>query len=165
MLAREYFPNKNLKMTASLTSAMRNYYDFLTAYENLLRDGLQNTNNKIELKGIKISSNGLQNTVWAYSKEKKGFETIQLINLLGIKRPAWRDDGANYDAPEFKKNLKLNYTVKEGEIKGVYLASPDLNGGKSISLKYKVKGESDGINLEIDVPELQYWDMVYIEKE
>lgn len=165
MLAREYFPNKNLKMTDSLISAMRSYYDFLTAYENLLRDCLKNTNNKIELEGIKVSSNGLQNTVWAYSKEKKGFETVQMINLLGMKRPAWRDDGANYDAPEFKKDIKLNYTVKEGKVKGVYLASPDLNGGKSISLKYKAKNESDGVHLEISVPELQYWDMVYIEKE
>lgn len=165
MLAREYFPNKNLTMTQSLVFSMRNYYDFIVAYENLLRDGLTDSKNKISIDGIKVSSNGLQDTVWSYAKEKKGFEVVQMINLLGMRRPAWRDDGANYDAPTVKKDFKLNYTVKEGKIKGVYLASPDLNCGKSIKLKYTAKNEDDGTLLQIDIPELQYWDMVYIEKE
>lgn len=165
MLAREYFPNKNLTMSKPLVAAMRNYYDFLVAYENLLRDGLTDNKNKIELNGINTSSNGKQDTVWTYSKEKKGFEVIQMINLLGMRRPAWRDDGANYNAPTAKKDLKLNYIVKKGKIKGVYLASPDLNGGKAVKLEYSAKSEEDGTHLQINIPELQYWDMVYIEKE
>jgi dextranase len=165
MLAREYFPNKNLTMTDSLVASMRNYYDFMVAYENLLRDDLKENKNKIELKDVETSNNGQQDTVWTYSKEKKGFEVIQMINLLGMKRPAWRDDGANYDPPTSKKNIKLNYTIKEGKVNGVYLASPDLNGGKSIKLKYTAKEEDDGIHLQIDIPELQYWDMVYIQKD
>ncbi|MBL4936543.1 glycoside hydrolase family 66 protein [Clostridium sp. YIM B02515] len=165
MLAKEYFPNKNLTMPQSLVAAMRSNYDFLVAYENLLRDGLKDINNIIELEGINTSSNGTQDTVWAFAKEKKGYEVVQMVNLLGMRRPAWRDDGANYNAPTFKKDLKLDYTVKEGKVKGVYLASPDINGGKSISLKYTTKMESDGEKLHIEVPELQYWNMVYIDKE
>ncbi len=165
MLAKEYFPNKNLTMPETLVAAMRNNYDFLVAYENLLRDGLKDISSKIELNGIKTSSNGIQDTVWVFAKEKKGYEVVQMINLLGMKRAAWRDDGANYEAPTFKKDLKLNYDVKEGNVKGVYLASPDIKGGKSISLKYVTKKESDGEKLQIEVPELQYWDMIYIEKE
>lgn len=165
MLAREYFPNKNLTMSKPLVDAMRNYYDFLVAYENLLRDGLTDNKNKIEINGINTSNNGKQDTVWTYSKEKKGFEVIQMINLLGMRRPAWRDDGANYDAPSAQKDLKLNYTVKQGKIKDVYLASPDFNGGKSVKLKYTTKSGGDGTQLQINIPKLQYWDMVYIEKE
>ncbi|MFA9397964.1 MAG: glycoside hydrolase family 66 protein [Clostridiaceae bacterium] len=164
MLGREYFPNKNLIMNDSLEAAMRNYYDFLVAYENLLRDGLTDSKNKIELDGIKTSNNGIQGTVWTYGKEKKGFEVIQMINLLGMRHLSWRDDGANYDAPTIQKDLKLNYTTNAKKIKGVYLASPDFNGGKSIKLKYTAKNEDDGIHLQIDIPELQYWDMLYIEK-
>lgn len=165
MLAREYFPNKNLTMSESLVASMRSYYDFLVAYENLLRDGLKDVDNKIELEGIKTSNNGTQDTVWAYAKEKKGLEVIQIINLLGMRRPTWRDDGANYNAPSFKKDIKLDYYMKEGKVKGVYLASPDLNGGKSTSLKYKIKNKDDGNYVQIDIPELKYWDMLYIEKE
>nr|WP_228731341.1 glycoside hydrolase family 66 protein [Clostridium zeae] len=165
MLGREYFPNKNLKMTASLVTAMRNYYDFLVAYENLLRDGLKDSKNPISLNDIKTSTNGQANTIWTYAKEKNGYEVVQLINLLGMNKEAWRDDGANYDAPETKKDLKLNYTIKTGKVKGVYLASPDLNGGKAMKLNYKITKEGVDTKLQIDVPELQYWDMVYIEKE
>ncbi|MDF2881660.1 MAG: Dextranase [Clostridiaceae bacterium] len=165
MLAREYFPNKNLSMPQSLVTAMRNYYDFIVAYENLLRDGLKDINSDIQLQGIKTSNNGNKDTVWIYAKEKKGYEIIQMVNLLGMKYSGWRDDGANYDAPAFRKNLKLEYNVRDGKVKGVYLASPDFNGGNSISLKYTVKKENQGSHLEIDIPELQYWNMVYIEKE
>jgi dextranase len=88
-----------------------------------------------------------------------------MINLLGYKWTGWRDDGANYDPPEFKKNIKLKYYINGDEIKGVYLASPDLMGGKSEKLKYSVKEENEERYLEICIPELQYWDMVYIEKK
>lgn len=165
MLCKEYFPNKNLTMTDSLKAAMRSYYDFITAYENLLRDNVSEKNNKIQLQDIKTSNNGKADTVWTYAKGKEGYDVIHMINLLGYKWTGWRDDGANYDPPEFKKNIKLKYYIKDDEIKGVYLASPDLMGGKSEKLKYNVKEENGERYLEICIPELQYWDMVYIEKE
>ena len=165
MLCKEYFPNKNLTMTDSLKASMRSYYDFITAYENLLRDNVSEKNNKIQLQDIKTSNDGKADTVWTYAKGKEGYDVIHMINLLGYKWTGWRDDGANYDPPEFKKNIKLKYYIKDDEIKGVYLASPDLMGGKSEKLKYNVKEENGERYLEIYIPELQYWDMVYIEKE
>jgi dextranase len=165
MLCKEYFPNKNLTMTDSLKASMRSYYDFITAYENLLRDNVSEKNNKIQLQDIKTSNDGKADTVWTYAKGKEGYDVIHMINLLGYKWTGWRDDGANYDPPELKKNIKLKYYIKDDEIKGVYLASPDLMGGKSEKLKYNVKEENGERYLEIYIPELQYWDMVYIEKE
>ena len=165
MLCKEYFPNKNLTMTDSLKASMRSYYDFITAYENLLRDNVSEKNNKIQLQDIKTSNDGKADTVWTYAKGKEGYDVIHMINLLGYKWTGWRDDGANYDPPEFKKNIKLKYYINGDEIKGVYLASPDLMGGKSEKLKYSVKEENEERYLEICIPELQYWDMVYIEKK
>ncbi len=165
MLCKEYFPNKNLTMTDSLKASMRSYYDFITAYENLLRDNVSEKNNKIQLQDIKTSNDGKADTVWTYAKGKEGYDVIHMINLLGYKWTGWRDDGANYDPPELKKNIKLKYYIKDDEIKGVYLASPDLMGGKSEKLKYSVKEENEERYLEICIPELQYWDMVYIEKK
>lgn len=164
MLGKEYFPNNNLQMTDTLCSAMRNYYDFLVGYENLLRDGLTEVDNKIEIDRLQVSDNGEANTIWAYSKEKEGYEVIQLINLNGIKDSSWRDDYANYPAPSFKTDLKLKYYTKDFSIKNIYLASPDIEGGKSVELNYTVK-ENDGEKyVEINIPELYYWDMIYVEK-
>ena len=38
MLCREYFPSTALQMNDVLKTAMIRYYDFMTAYQNLLRD-------------------------------------------------------------------------------------------------------------------------------
>ena len=38
-LANEYFPNSNLQMKSELRQDLIDYYDFLVAYQNLLRDG------------------------------------------------------------------------------------------------------------------------------
>ena len=38
-LANEYVPNSNLQMKSDLRQDLIRYYDFLTAYQNLLRDG------------------------------------------------------------------------------------------------------------------------------
>src|SRR5690606_2636345 len=39
MLGKEYFPNNNLTMGDDLKRMLVSYYDFLVAYQNLLRDG------------------------------------------------------------------------------------------------------------------------------
>src|SRR5690606_36450192 len=39
MLSSEYFPNTKLSMEPGLKASVKEYYDFLTAYQNLLRDG------------------------------------------------------------------------------------------------------------------------------
>lgn len=164
MLSKEYFPLSNLKMSSSLTKAMRNYYDFLTAYENLLRDGLKESDNKIEIPGIETSDNGSAHTIWTYAKYKSGYDVIQMINLLGVDFSNWRDDEGNYDAPPVQKDFKLKYYLQDDNIKNVYLASPDINDGKAIKLQFEKREDKNGKYLEITVPELQYWDMVFIQK-
>ncbi|MBD0258125.1 MAG: glycoside hydrolase family 66 protein, partial [Cytophagales bacterium] len=49
MLGNEYFPNSNLQMSAQLQKDIIRYYDFLVAYENVLRDG--RTFNNVTLSG------------------------------------------------------------------------------------------------------------------
>ena len=39
MLGKEYFPNSNLAMKSDLQKALPAYYDFMVAYQNLLRNG------------------------------------------------------------------------------------------------------------------------------
>lgn len=164
MLSKEYYPSANLKMSKSLENDMRKYYDFSVAYENLLRDGLNDSKNEIEIPNFKISADGSANTIWTYAKEKKGFETIQLINLLGVNYSNWRDDLGTCKMPPVKENFKLKYYISQTNIKNVYLASPDMNEGSYSKLKYTKGKDNKGNYLEIHIPKLIYWDMIYIEK-
>ena len=57
MLCREYFPSTALQMNDVLKTAMIRYYDFMTAYQNLLRDKdteaeISVSLNYTELRGI-----------------------------------------------------------------------------------------------------------------
>lgn len=164
MLANEYFPNDNVEMTPLLISSMRKYYDFLVGYENILRDNMKEVDTTIEIKGVEVSDDGSANSVWAYSKENNKYQTVQLINLLNRDEDSWRDDNGTCKSPEVKKDFMLKLYVNNTKIKGISMASPDLNGGTSKELKFIKKKDSKGGYLEINVPELQYWDTIFIEK-
>lgn len=164
MLSKEYFPSANLKMSKALEDDLRKYYDFSVAYENLLRDDLKDSENEIEIPNIKTSEDGASNTIWTFSKKKSECETIQLINLLGINYSNWRDDLGKCNMPTVKDNFTLKYYIGKANIKNVYLASPDINDGSLQKLNYTNRRDNKGDYLEIHIPKLMYWDMVYIEK-
>ena len=74
MLHREYFPDdQNVTMSPALTAAMRNYYDFLVGYENLLRDGTVSTTNQITITGAPSSTAGSAGAVWVIPQENARF--------------------------------------------------------------------------------------------
>ncbi|MCD2346432.1 glycoside hydrolase family 66 protein [Clostridium guangxiense] len=163
MLCNEYFPNKNLSMTPALKKAMRNYYDFSVAYENLLRDGVEDSDNDIEIPNVKVSDSADANSVWAFSKKKVGYNIIHLINNVGNESNEWVDNDGDVKSPTIQSNLKLKYYFS-GKPKKVWLASPDARDGNIETLSYKVKSDKKGQYLLINVPKLQYWDMICVEK-
>ncbi|NTW23794.1 MAG: cycloisomaltooligosaccharide glucanotransferase, partial [Lentimicrobium sp.] len=55
MLAKEYFPNNNLQISGQLRDALIAYYDFLVAYQNLLRDGGQINSPDLSCTNAEIS--------------------------------------------------------------------------------------------------------------
>lgn len=163
MLCNEYFPNKDLTMSNSLQKSMRNYYDFSVAYENLLRDNLTDCDNVVEIPNTSMSDSSEANSIWAFSKEKPGYNTIQLINNIGNNSDKWVDDDGEVKEPVTQTNFKLKYYIKD-TVKKVWLASPDINDGKAKELSYSIKKDTKGQYLQIKVPSLQYWNMIYIEK-
>ena len=71
MLAHEYYPNHSKSMRNSLKAAMRDYYSFATAYENLLFDPdivpADQGNQWIALTtGQPLSGNGTSGTIWQW---------------------------------------------------------------------------------------------------
>ena len=94
MLSREYFPaDTRLSVSPALYRALRHYYDYLTAYENYLRDDVQVDPCGVEVKIPDQRTNPLAvpNTIWSIARRKDNTTVIHLINLLGSDDSHWRD--------------------------------------------------------------------------
>jgi dextranase len=170
MLAHEYYPNRSKKVLDSTKEAMKDYYKFNAAYENLLFDSKAAVDTSIgvkqaDLTTVPLSTDGTKNTLWYTVKknmDNKGFEkydVIHLINLLNNDED-WRNAAND---PVAQHNLKVTYPVGIAENEAsnlkVYAASPDEDHGMFKELTYTW----DGTNIVIDVPSMQYWSMIFID--
>jgi dextranase len=158
MLAKEYFPNKNLRVPAELEEQLIHYYDFLVAYQNLLRD--QPVELELEITGsdIPVSPSAEQGEIFAFAKSKDGRDILHLINFTESVTQDWNDSMGRQPEPAVRENTA--FTVKaDRPVAGVWVASPDFYGGSPVSLAFVQK---DG-TLDFTVPMLKYWDMVVIE--
>lgn len=80
-------------------------------------------------------------------------------NLTGENDEDWRNVTGT---PNAKQNLTVKYYIPQyKDISGVYCASPDT-GCISNALAYNVQTDDVGKYVEIQVPSLEYWDMIYI---
>ncbi|MFA9391494.1 MAG: glycoside hydrolase family 66 protein [Prolixibacteraceae bacterium] len=161
MLGKEYFPNNNLKMKTDLQTALVTYYDFMVAYQNLLRDGgsfntpeLSSVDNKMELAKWP-AANGY---VAVFGKQLDNKQVIHLINFKNSTTDQWRDNQGVQSIPAMIKNSQLDITSTE-IIKKLWIASPDVIGGASRSLAFKQEGD----HVYFTLPELKYWTMIVLE--
>ncbi|WP_082053509.1 glycoside hydrolase family 66 protein [Gordoniibacillus kamchatkensis] len=165
MLGHPYFPNESKQMRSSLREGMKDYYNFITAYENLLYDPDVVDNDAgtqfVSIAGQTLSGNGAANTIWQQIKRNGSYDIVHLINLLG-NDTNWRNSA---NTPSTLSNLATKvYVGNEESISGVYLASPDINSGKTQSLSFTTGTDSVGKYVSFTLPSLQYWDMVYLKR-
>ena len=165
MLDQPNYLNENLLMQAPLQQAMVNYYNFLTAYENLLRDGLTDNTNVISLPGgPTTSTTGAAGAIWTFARSKTGTDVIHLINMLNVTSTDWMDTNATKVAPTVQTNLVTKYYYGTGTPTSVSVASPDINGGAAQTLSFTTGSDSGGAYVQFTVPSLNYWDMVWVNK-
>lgn len=161
MLGKEYFPNNNLAMEPDLQRKLITYYDFMTAYQNLLRDG-----GEFNTPSLTSADGHVQYAPWppqtgkvaVVGKEVGQRQVIHLINFMNAKTLHWRDNNGIQPSPVPVENLRFRITVPY-TVKKVWCASPDFDGGSSRELAFDV----DGSQITFLVPWLQYWDMIVIE--
>ena len=164
MLNAPYFPNHNLVMDSALKMRLLSYYNFMVAYENLLRGGLRNTTNSVVLQGIKTSPDSSPNTVWEFTKSGNGYDVIQFINLYRQYYNLWQDSSASMVTPPTLRNVRVRYFVGPGKIQGIFEASPDVHDGATIKLPYVYTELQGKQYISFTIPSLQYWDMVYVKR-
>ncbi|MDO9258122.1 MAG: glycoside hydrolase family 66 protein [Bacteroidales bacterium] len=161
MLGKEYFPNNNLTMKDDLKIALTSYYDFLAAYQNLLRDGgtfndvsLSSIDNKISIAKWPAS----QGYVACFGKRVGSSQVIHLINFKDSKTTNWRDNTGIQIAPALIKDAQLTLT-SDAAVKKIWVASPDIIGAASRSVNFAQSGNK----VSFILPELKYWSMIVVE--
>jgi hypothetical protein len=166
MLSAPYFPDHNKQMTNELRAWMKDYYDFITAYENLLYGpdvhSVDSGSQFVSVSGVSTSGDASGNTVWTNLKKTSGYDVLQLVNLLG-NSGTWRDAGKS--TPPTQTNLAVKYYLGPDETpNAVRVASPDSAHGASTSLSYTVGTDGNGRYVTFTVPSLKVWDMVYVDR-
>jgi dextranase len=168
MLNQQNFGSNSEPMSSSLGQSVGNYYDFLTAYENLLRDGQTNTSQVVSITGQTVNSTATPDTVWAFTKSDSTHEIIHFINLLGESSIDWQTgacSGCTYTSPHPVPTALTNVVVKYynlNTVQSVSFASPDSNSGQTYNLPFSTGSDGGGDYVTFTLPSLAYWDMVYL---
>lgn len=161
MLCREYFPYTGVTMSPALRDKMINYYDFMTAYETLLRgDGEEET------LDVKAKEGKVNITAWppklkhltTFARKQGQRHILHILNFLNADQLSWRDLKGTMPAPRLVKDLPVQVTINE-TVHHVYIASPDYHGGALVELPFE---QTDG-QVNFSIPELKYWDMIVME--
>lgn len=161
MLGKEYFPNNNLTMKDDLRNSLVNYYDFLVAYQNLLRDGgtfnsvtVTSTDKKISI----VAWPATQGYVAIFGKKIDNSQVIHFVNFTNSTTQQWRDNKGIQVMPVLIKDAKLMLTTDQ-TVKKIWVATPDFVGGASRTLNFAQIGNK----VSFILPELRYWEMVVVE--
>ena len=161
MLANEYFPNDNLKMTHEQKITLIAYYDFLVAYQNLLRDGGEFSQEFVSSEtGLSILNRARKGSVWSFAKELENRRVFHLINFVNATTLDWRDDEGVQPEPDLIQDFSVSFT-SEKKVNSLWLASPDIRGGRPQSLTFSQQNE----DVRIVIPGLKYWNMIVAEFE
>jgi dextranase len=161
MLGKEYFPNSNLQMNDDLRVAILRFYDFMVAYENLLRDGGSLNTPAIFCTNEKMSINNWPPQSGSVSVVGRVFDSRQVlhfINLANAKSLNWRDANGTQPVPNSIANAAISFTTSKS-VKKIWVASPDQDMNAPKTLTYTQTGNTVSFTL----PSLKYWDMVVVE--
>lgn len=160
MLSKEYFPHKNLEITDQLGSQLISYYDFLTGYQNYLRDGVKPGSLEVNAakKKVKVSPEFNQGEIYYSSYEKGNQDIVHLINFTDASTMEWRDNEGMQTEPKEIKDIELEIGANK-KVENVWIASPDHYLGSPVTLDFKQK---DG-KMTVTIPALKYWNMLVVE--
>lgn len=161
MLSNEYFPDDRHKsMSGETKQAVKRMYDFITAYENLLRDGQKPLDTSVAVSRCSVSETGRENTIWHFGMADEAYEVHHFINLIGTD-DKWRDTEQKKREPVRQQGLSVKlYTVRKPD--AVYLASPDGADLTPQTTDFETGQDDQGRFIIFNMRELVYWNMVFL---
>lgn len=161
MLGKEYFPNDNLVMDALLKKSLVSYYDFLVAYENILRDGGGFNNVNISCTNSSASIVQWPPQVGKVTSLAKKVGTRQVVHLLNFKDAdhlSWRDMDGTQNEPRLIKSMSVRLVTSQA-VRKVWAATPDSEGSMYQELDFTT---GTGF-ISFQLPALKYWTMIVLE--
>jgi dextranase len=163
MLSGEYFPaDTKFAVPSELSAQLRHYYDFLTAYENVLRYQVTPAAATVTLTEQPSSPYGVPNTIWTIARCKGERTIVHFIDLKGSDDAHWRDVHADRPPPPLLTNLQVR-VADDDAIAGAGWASPDADGGRYHPLALTRGSDHGQRYVEFVLPSLRYWDMVVLD--
>jgi len=161
MLGKEYFPNDNLEMSTLLRKSLISYYDFLVAYQNLLRDGG-------DFNSVTITCTNSAATIsqWppqmgkviSLAKKTGSKQVIHLLNFANASHLSWRDMDGTQKEPKLIKSMPLRLATSQ-TVKKLWVATPDSEGNMYQELDFT----TDTGSISFELPALKYWTMIVLE--
>ena len=177
MLCREYFPHSGMSWHNQIEDWMTRYYDFMTAYENLLRDNwIEKTNVKATCSDVTINTwEPVANQVTMLAREVDGRQVVHLLNFThedGTEVSndnymlCWHDNMGTRPWPKRFESLSIKLTgmTGMGRLRRIWVASPDFCGGAMQEITDYRYVSSTG-TIQLTLPSLQFWTMIVIEPE
>lgn len=160
MLSNEYFPVNNLSMTQELEEKLTVYYDFLVAYQNLLREGGDIIPEQLYTTETNISFNRWSRrfAVWNLVRKINNKYVFHLLNFSDATTLDWRDNNKTQKEPQERRNIPVYYNTGKKVLK-IWIASPDINHGLPQVLDFTQSIE----RVNFSIPSLKYWNMIVIE--
>ncbi|MDR1718469.1 MAG: glycoside hydrolase family 66 protein [Prevotella sp.] len=160
-LSNEYFPNSNLQMKSGTKESLTHYYDFLVAYQNILRDGGTFSPINVQSAGGNPSFENWpasQGSIAVVGKKFTDKDVVHLINFSQANSMEWRDTNGTQKEPSLVAGIQVKVTASKAVSK-VWIASPDINGGVAINTEFSQSGNE----VLLTLPSLKYWDMLVLE--
>ncbi|MCT4562754.1 MAG: glycoside hydrolase family 66 protein [Maledivibacter sp.] len=148
---------------------IRNYYDYIIRYSNLLFDHelrdvsmthICGDNLEYVFENVDISTYGEADKVWIIVKEKPIRKVINFINLKG--NDDYWNKGKN--KVEYVNDITLKIQI-ESKVKSVFITTPDQNMGRPQKLKYTILDGDRGKNLVVKVDQIKIWSTLVVEFE
>lgn len=171
LLTKAYYVDYHRIETKAFYEVIKSYYDFITAYGELLfssrwwdETGTCNggINTEICLKGAVCTVEPEKNSIWVQVKQSISGYLLQMVNYSGLENDRWND--LHEQMPEVAENLEVQMKIP-GELSGIWMASPDENGGKMKELSWDKQYSAEGDQIiSFIVPEVKIWSIIYVER-
>ena len=164
MLSHEFFPWVRKQMTPGLRAAMKGYYSFLTAYQNVLFDRALDDGDQgaqwIAISGANVSTVPGGDAIWVQRRKTDAYSVVHLVNLLG-NDDQWRNPA---NAPAVLTDLPVTVHVGAGAaVDSVVAVSPD-DGGVQTELAFSLGSDITGPYVAFTLPRLEYWTTLFIHR-
>lgn len=166
VLTQGYYGDYSL-MEEETVQIMRKYYDFMIRYLNLFYDPEMDDvtmthmgwdNYEYQCKTADWSAYGECGKLWINIRESKNCKLLSFINLCGCEEDYWNQGKKK---PPVQKETLCTVAV-DGDIDGIYYASPDLPDGASRELSCEYLTDEKGRFVRFTVPEVEVWAIVYL---